>query len=159
MAFESQSTLDSIDRKILAELQTNARISFAELGRRVRLSTPAVIERVKRLEENGTIEGYHARVNPARVGLSVLAMVQVNIAGDRLEKFAAVSRKIPEVLECHRVTGSESYILQVAATDVCHLQKIIDKLMPYVSTNTSIILASPVSWAPITPPQAHPDAR
>ena len=159
MAFESQSTLDSIDRRILAELQTNARISFAELGRRVRLSTPAVIERVKRLEEDGTIEGYHARVNPARVGLSVLAMVQVNIAGDRLEKFAAVSRKIPEVLECHRVTGSESYILQVAATDVGHLQKIIDKLMPYVSTNTSIILASPVSWAPITPPQAPPDAR
>jgi Lrp/AsnC family leucine-responsive transcriptional regulator len=159
MAYESQSTLDLIDRKILAELQTNARISFAELGRRVRLSTPAVIERVKRLEEDGTIEGYHARVNPARVGLSVLAMVQVNIAGDRLEKFAAVSRKIPEVLECHRVTGSESYILQVAATDVGHLQKIIDKLMPYVSTNTSIILASPVSWAPITPPQAAPDAR
>lgn len=159
MAYESQSTLDSIDHKILAELQTNARISFAELGRRVRLSTPAVIERVKRLEEDGTIEGYHARVNPARVGLSVLAMVQVNIAGDRLEKFAAVSRKIPEVLECHRVTGSESYILQVAATDVGHLQKIIDKLMPYVSTNTSIILASPVSWAPITPPQAPPNAR
>jgi Lrp/AsnC family leucine-responsive transcriptional regulator len=159
MAYESQSTLDSIDRKILAELQSNARISFAELGRRVRLSTPAVIERVKRLEENGTIEGYHARVNPAKVGLTVRALVQVSIAGDRLEKFAALTKKVPEILECHRVTGSESFILQVTATDVGHLQKIVDKLMPYVSTNTSIILASPVSWAPITPPQAPTETR
>jgi Lrp/AsnC family leucine-responsive transcriptional regulator len=57
--------------------------------------------------------------------------------------------KVPEVLECHRVTGTESFILQIAATDVAHMERIIDQLMPYVATNTSIILGSPVSWSPI----------
>lgn len=146
------SPLDRIDRKILTELQANARLSFAELGRRVGLSTPATIDRVHRLEEAGIIEGYHARVNPARVGLPVHAMVKISIAGDRLALFAVSVRKIPEVLACHRVTGSESYILQVVATDVTHLERIIDRFMPYVATNTSIILASPVAWTPVTPP-------
>jgi len=146
---KSTLTLDLLDCKILMELQLNARITFAEIGRRIGLSTPAVIERVRRLEESGTIEGYHARVNPEKVGLAVRAVVKISIAGDRLAQFALLVQKVPEVLECHRVTGSESHILQVAATDVGHLERIIDKLMPYVATNTSIILASPVSWSPI----------
>ena len=146
---KSTLTLDLLDCKILMELQLNARITFAEIGRRIGLSTPAVIERVRRLEESGTIEGYRARVNPEKVGLAVRAVVKISIAGDRLAQFALLVQKVPEVLECHRVTGSESHILQVAATDVGHLERIIDKLMPYVATNTSIILASPVSWSPI----------
>jgi Lrp/AsnC family leucine-responsive transcriptional regulator len=131
------------------ELQQNARISFAEIGRQIGLSTPAVIERVRRLEESGVIEGYHARINPAKVGLTVRAVVKISIAGDRLSKFALLAGKVPEVLECHRVTGSESFILQIAATDVAHMERIIDRLMPYVATNTSIILGSPVSWKPV----------
>jgi Lrp/AsnC family leucine-responsive transcriptional regulator len=143
--------LDAMDCRILMELQKNARIPFAELGRRIGLSTPAAIERVRRLEESGIIEGYHARINPAKVGLTVRAIVKISIAGDRLTKFARMTQKIPEVLECHRVTGAESFILQIAATDVGHMERIIDKLMPYVATNTSIVLASPVSWNPIVP--------
>jgi Lrp/AsnC family leucine-responsive transcriptional regulator len=153
MANPATSNLDPMDCSILMELQWNARITFAEIGRRVGLSTPAIIERVRRLEESGVIEGYHAQINPAKVGLSVRAMIKISIAGERLAQFAAVAQKVPEVLECHRVTGSESFILQIAATDVLHMEKIIDKLMPYVATNTSIILASPVSWSPIVPPQ------
>jgi Lrp/AsnC family leucine-responsive transcriptional regulator len=149
MIQQSTLTLDPVDCKILMELQMNARVAFAEIGRRVGLSTPAVIERVRRLEESGAIEGYHARVNPAKVGLPVRAVVKISIAGDRLAQFALLVQKVPEVLECHRVTGSESHILQVVAADVGHLERIIDKLMPYVATNTSIILASPVSWSPI----------
>lgn len=143
------SPLDPMDCKILMELQQNARTPFAEIGRHIGLSTPAVIERVRRLEESGVIEGYHARINPAKVGFTVRALVKIGIAGDRLSQFALLVQKVPEVLECHRVTGSESFILQIAATDVAHMERIIDRLMPYVATNTSIILGSPVSWSPI----------
>jgi Lrp/AsnC family transcriptional regulator, leucine-responsive regulatory protein len=151
-------TLDPMDCKILMELQLNARVTFAEIGRRIGLSTPAVIERVHRLEENGVIEGYHARVNPAKVGLTVRALIKIGIAGDRLAQFAVLVQKVPEVLECHRVTGSESFILQIAARDVAHMERIIDRLMPYVVTNTSIILASPVSWSPVVPSQEMPSS-
>jgi Lrp/AsnC family leucine-responsive transcriptional regulator len=147
-------SLDPMDCKILMELQKNARVTFAEIGRHVALSTPAVIERVRRLEESGVIEGYHARINPAKVGFTVRALVKISIAGDQLTRFGIRSQKVPEVLECHRVTGTESFILQIAATDVAHMERIIDQLMPYVATNTSIILGSPVSWSPILLPQA-----
>ena len=143
--------IDEIDCEILAELQANARIPFAELGRRVGLSTPAVIERVHRLEENHVILGYRTLVDPARVGLPVRAFVKVTVAGDRLAKFAALVRNLPEVLECHRVTGAESFMVQVAVRDVAHMEEVIDAMMPYVATNTSMILASPVPWNKILP--------
>jgi Lrp/AsnC family leucine-responsive transcriptional regulator len=143
--------IDDIDCEILAELQANARIAFAELGRRVGLSTPAVIERVRRLEEHHIILGYRAMVDPARVGLPVRAFVKVTIAGDKLAKFAALVKTLPEVLECHRVTGAESFVVQVAVRDVRHMEEVIDAMMPYVATNTSMILASPVPWNRILP--------
>jgi Lrp/AsnC family leucine-responsive transcriptional regulator len=144
-------SIDEIDCEILAELQTNARIAFAELGRRVGLSTPAVIERVRRLEESGVILGYRTLVDPARVGLPVRAFVHVTVAGDKLAKFSSVVRGLPEVLECHRVTGAESFIVQVAVRDVRHMEEVIDSMMPYVSTNTSMVLASPVPWNRVLP--------
>ena len=143
--------LDDIDCDILAELQTNARIPFAELGRRVGLSTPAVIERVRRLEESSVILGYRTAVDPAKVGLPVRAFVHVTVAGDKLAKFASVVRNVPEVLECHRVTGADSFLVQVAVRDVGHMQEVIDSMMPYVSTNTSMVLASPVPWNRVLP--------
>lgn len=143
--------LDDIDCNILVCLQENARIPYAELGRQVGLSTPAVIERVRRLEESGVIAGYHAEVRPEKVGLTVRAFIKVSVAGDKLEKFASIVKKVPEILECHRVTGSESFILQAAVEDVAHLELVIDSLMPYVATNTAIVLGSPVPWAPVIP--------
>lgn len=142
---------DAIDTTILAELQADARLPFAELGRRVSLSTPAVIERVRKLEESGAIRGYHARVDPVAVGLPLRAFIKVTIAGDKLERFAAVARRVPEVRECHRVTGAESFIVQVAVRDVAHLEQVIDSLAPYVATQTSIVLASIIDWNPVVP--------
>jgi len=136
--------IDDIDCEILAQIQANARIAFAELGRRVGLSTPAVIERVHRLEEKKIILGYRALVDPAKVGLPVRAFVKVTVAGDMLTKFSVLVRALPEVLECHRVTGAESFMVQVAVRDVQHMEEVIDSMMPYVATNTSMILASPV---------------
>jgi Lrp/AsnC family transcriptional regulator, leucine-responsive regulatory protein len=149
-------SLDEIDYEILAELQDNARIAFAELGRRVGLSTPAVIERVRRLEESEVILGYRAAIDPAKVGLPVRAFVKVTVAGDKLGKFAAIVKSLPEVLQCHRVTGAESYIVQIAVRDVGHMETVIDSMMPYVATNTSMIMASPVPWNPVVPPARKP---
>jgi len=143
--------IDDIDCQILAELQANARIPFAELGRRVGLSTPAVIERVHRLEESKVVLGYRALVDPGKVGLPVRAFVKVTVAGDKLARFAVLVRKLPEVLECHRVTGAESFMVQVAVRDVTHMEEVIDAMMPYVATNTSMILASPVPWNSVLP--------
>lgn len=143
--------LDAIDDKILEELQRNARITFADLGRKAGLSTPAVIERVRRLESQRIILGYHAHVDPAEIGLPVRAFVKITLAGDKLTRFAAQVKKIPEVLECHRVTGGESYVVQVAVRDMQHLEIVIDSLMPYVATNTSMVLASPVPWNAVRP--------
>ncbi len=122
-----------------------------KLGRRVGLSTPAVIERVRRLEESYVILGYRAAIDAAKVGLPVRAFVKVTVAGDKLAKFAAIVKSLPEVLECHRVTGAESYIAQIAVRDVRHMEAVIDAMMPYVATNTAMILASPVPWNPILP--------
>jgi Lrp/AsnC family leucine-responsive transcriptional regulator len=110
-----------------------------------------VIERVRRMEESGVIVGYRTAVDPARVGLPVRAFVHVTVAGDKLAKFASVVQNLPEVLECHRVTGAESFIVQVAVRDVRHMEEVIDSMMPYVSTNTSMILASPVPWNRVLP--------
>jgi Lrp/AsnC family transcriptional regulator, leucine-responsive regulatory protein len=148
---ETETRMDDIDCAILAELQANGRIPFAELGRRVGLSTPAAIERVRRLEEREVILGYRTLVDPAKVGLPVRAFVKVTVAGDKLAKFSSMVRTLPEVLECHRVTGVESFMVQVAVRDVAHMEKVIDSMMPYVATNTSMILASPVPWNSILP--------
>ncbi len=138
--------MDEIDCAILAELQANARVPFAELGRRVGLSTPAAIERVRRLEERRVIVGYRTLVDPAKVGLPVRAFVKVTVAGDKLAKFSSLVRTLPEVLECHRVTGAESFMVQIAVRDVAHIEEVIDSMMPYVATNTSMVLATPVPW-------------
>jgi Lrp/AsnC family transcriptional regulator, leucine-responsive regulatory protein len=148
---EAATNIDDIDCAILLELQANARIPFAELGRRVGLSTPAVIERVHHLEEREVITGYRALVDPAKVGLPVRAFIKVTIAGDKLMKFSEIVRKLPAVLQCHRVTGAESFMVQVAVRDVAHMEAVIDSMMPYVATNTSMILASPVPWNIVLP--------
>lgn len=138
--------LDKRSLRLLKELQADGRLSFAELGRRVGLSTPAAAERVRRLEEAGVIEGYEARINPRALGLEVTAFVRVRVTGAetlarRLTKLASES---PEVLECHRCTGDESFILKVRVGSVGELERLIDRLTPFGMTSTSLVLSSPV---------------
>jgi Lrp/AsnC family leucine-responsive transcriptional regulator len=134
--------IDAIGWKILTELQENARIPFAELARRVGLSTPAAAERVRKLEDEGVITGYRTEIDMAKVGLPVLAFVRVNLSGDELLKFPERAARRPEVIEIHRVTGSESFVIKIAVADNAHLQEVLDSLMPYISTTTSIVLTS-----------------
>lgn len=146
-----QVDIDGIDCKILGALQSNARISFAELGRTIGLSTPATMERVRKLEDAGVILGYHALVNPAKIGCPLEAFIKVTVAGDKLTRFAQNVKSIDEVLECYRITGVESFLVLVAVRDTAHLQILIDRLMPYTATNTSIVLDIPIRWNPLIP--------
>ncbi len=136
--------IDTIDWKILKELQENARISFAELGRRVNLTTPAVIERVRKLEDAKIITAYRAEIDTAKIGLPITAFIRMSISGVDYSKIIDVAEKSSEVLECHRGTGGDSFILKVAVSDVEHLQNLIDRLVPFGITTTSIVLSSPV---------------
>jgi Lrp/AsnC family transcriptional regulator, leucine-responsive regulatory protein len=136
--------LDAIDWKILSELQKDARVSYAELGRRINLTTPAVIERIRKLEDAKIITGYRAEVDTTKIGLPITAFIRMSISGVDYSHIIEVAEQSNEVLECHRGTGGDSFILKVAVADVEHLQKLIDKLTPYGITTTSIVLSSPV---------------
>jgi Lrp/AsnC family leucine-responsive transcriptional regulator len=151
MTLDSEKVLDNINCNILRELQMDARLSYAELGRRVGLTTPAVIERVRRLEEAKIITGYRAEINPAKIGLPILAFIRMSITGVDYSKIIEVAEKSNEVLECHRGTGGDSFILKVAISNVEHLQNLIDKFTPYGITTTSIVLSSPVTRRIIEP--------
>jgi Lrp/AsnC family leucine-responsive transcriptional regulator len=138
----NEKLLDSLGWKLLTELQKDARVSFAELGRRVGLSTPAVAQRVARMEDAGIIRAYRADISPAHVGLPITAFIRMSIVGDVLAKLTAKVRSMPEVVECHRGTGEDSFILKVNAVSVEHLKDVIDHLTPYGTTSTSLVLQS-----------------
>jgi len=136
--------LDEIDQKVLHILQEDARTSFAELGRQVGLTTPSVIERVRKLEDSKIITGYRAEIDTARVGLPILAFVRMSITGVDYSHIIEVAESSNEVLECHRGTGEDSFIMKIAVSSVEHLQDVIDRLTPYGITTTTIVLSSPV---------------
>jgi len=145
--------LDSIGWNLLRELQRNARTPFTELGRRVGLSTPAVMERIRRMEEAEIITGYRAEVNKQKIGYPILAFVRVSVVGDFMPRIMRVAEDAPEVLECHRVTGSDSFIMKVAVGSVDELQTVIDRMTPYVATTTSIVLSTIVADRVLEPKQ------
>lgn len=136
--------IDEIDKTLLALLQADARTSYAELGRRVGLTTPAVIERVRKIEDAGIITGYRAEIDAAKVGLPITAFVRMSITGVDYSHIIEVAQGSSEVLECHRGTGGDSFIMKIAVSSVEHLQAVIDRLTPYGITTTTIVLSSPV---------------
>jgi Lrp/AsnC family transcriptional regulator, leucine-responsive regulatory protein len=138
--------LDGIAWKLIELLQQNARLSFAELGRKVGLSTPAVAERVRRLEEAGVITGYHASLNIAKLGVPIRILVRLTIPGGDLQVSRAVTaiKELPEISKCHRITGAESFILEADVVSIRHLEALIDRLSALGATSTSTVLSSPV---------------
>ncbi len=156
MSFDSEAVLDDVSWRILQELQVDARLSYAELGRRVGLTAPAVAERVHRLEEAGVITGYRVELNSAKVGLPLTAFIRIATAGEgKSEHVLAIIRDRPEVLECHRVTGSDSYFVKVIVSSVQHLEEFLERLLPFGQPTTSIVLSSPVTNRVLGPPTAR----
>jgi len=157
---EWKKLLDDVGWKILHQLQQDARLSFAELGRRVGLSTPAVLERVRRMEDTGIILGYHAELDAAKVGMPITAFIRISVVGELLQRIISIAANLDEVLECHRVTGTDSVVIKVGVSSVEHLQALFDQFSPYTATTTSIILSSPVTRrAILRTPNAKKTAR
>jgi Lrp/AsnC family leucine-responsive transcriptional regulator len=136
--------LDAVDGRLLAELQDDARLSLAELGRRVGLSSPAVADRLRRLEADGVIDGYRTDVDPVALGYALTSIVRIRPSPRQIAKVADLARSTPEVVECHRITGEDCFFLKAHVRDVHHLEELIDTFTPFGQTTTSIVQSSPV---------------
>ena len=136
--------LDAVNIRILDELQRDPRLTMSELGRRIGMSSPAVTERVRRLEEAGVIRGYRLDVNPAALGLPIAAYIRIRPNPGQLPRVVELAQQIPEVVECHRVTGEDCFILKVYIPAIDQLDRLLDNFLLYGSTTTSIIQSSPV---------------
>ena len=148
IAYEAQ-LLDATNLRILEELQADARLTMAELGRRVSLSPPAVAERVQRLERAGVITGYHAAVDPKAVGYPIAAVVRVRPASRQLHKIPEVARELPEVVECYRITGEDCFFVKLHLRSMEDLEGILDRFVLFGQTTTSIVHSAPVPPRPL----------
>lgn len=151
MDFALNPALDAHDTRILAELQADARLSMAELGRRVHLSQPAVTERVKKLEAAGVISGYRATVNLSKLGYGIRAIIRVGRADYDL--VVKLVQDTPECVNAYNVTGEDSWVLEIAVIDVSHLDAVVTKFCILTETATSIILNPAREHQAMLPPQ------
>jgi Lrp/AsnC family leucine-responsive transcriptional regulator len=136
--------LDIIDRKIIGELSADGRVALAELGRRVNLSSPAVAVRVQRLERAGVITGYRAEIDPRALGYTLTAIVRIKPAAGQLPRIPELASEIPEIGECHRITGEDCFYIKVHLRSIDDLSALLDRFLAYGETTTSLINASPV---------------
>lgn len=141
--------IDAVNRHILEELLDDPRLTMSELGRRVGMSSPAVTERVRRLEESGVIRGYHLDLNPAALGLPIAAYIRIRPNPGQLPRIIELAQQIPEIVECHRITGEDCFILKAHIPTIDQLDRLLDSFLLYGSTTTTIIQSSPV---PLRPP-------
>jgi Lrp/AsnC family leucine-responsive transcriptional regulator len=139
-----QRQIDETDRRLLDELQEDARLTHAELGRRVGLSPPAVTERVRRLTDEGVIRGFHADVDPRALGFDLSVIIRIRPSPRQLHKVADLARETPEVVECHRITGEDCFFAKAHVRDVEHLEDVIDRFGLFGATTTSVMQTSPV---------------
>jgi Lrp/AsnC family transcriptional regulator, leucine-responsive regulatory protein len=139
-----QEGLDTTNLRLLKELQVDARVSNAELGRRVGLSAPSVAERLARLEEGGAIVSHRTEIDPRALGYTLSVVLRIRPAPREVKKVAELAQRTPEVVECHRITGDDCYFMRAWVRDVEHLEEVIDRFAPYGQTTTSIVQSSPV---------------
>lgn len=143
--------LDTIHAKILRKLQSNARISNTQIAQQVGISSPAVGERIKKMEDSGVILGYFAKVNHGALGHGIRALITIRAFMGRLKPFLQKIKTYEEVVNCYRITGNENIVMEVVIKDQKHLEKFIDELITYGETKTQIILSDVVSSQPLKP--------
>ena len=144
MAIESSALLDATGRKLLSALQDNARLSYAELGRRIGLSPAATAERLKRLEEAGVITAYRVEIDREALGLPILAIIRMSCDGARYRPFLKAVKGFQNVVECHHVAGGDAFILKVVAHSVEELEGLVEKFLEHGVPTTSVVFSSPV---------------
>jgi len=146
--------VDALDEQILAALQASGRLTMKALAEQVGLSSPAMIERVRRLEERGVIAGYRAVIQPAALGRPLTALITATVDRGHYEAFLERVQAEAAVAECHRITGDATHVLKVHLQDMAALESLVDDLsLAGAHCETSIVLSSPVAYRPITPPE------
>jgi Lrp/AsnC family leucine-responsive transcriptional regulator len=154
------SQIDTIDERILAELQANGRLTMKALAERVGLSSPAMIERVRRLEDRGVISGYRAIVSPAALGRPIAAMITATVDRGQQDAFHDAIKNDSGIVECHRITGGATFLLTVHVSDMAALEELVDMLSEAgASCETAIVLSSPIDWREVTPPTGSTQQR
>ncbi|UIN19616.1 Lrp/AsnC family transcriptional regulator [Herbaspirillum frisingense] len=134
--------LDRLDWRILEALQHDARMSNTELGKQIGLSQPAITARIRKLEDRGVIEGYTARINPGLVGHNISAMVRIRTTHAEIKRCLFAFEAMPEIIEAHRITGEDCFIVRVVVEEMAQLEAAIDALARFGPVTTSVILAS-----------------
>jgi Lrp/AsnC family leucine-responsive transcriptional regulator len=136
--------MDQYNKKILVELQKNARISYTELGNKIGLSGPAVKERVSKMEEQGIIKGYNVKLDLSKLGYSLTAIINFKMNPGNIQRFINKLKCMPEVIECNRITGGDNMIVKVALKETYELEKLINAFIEYGVPTTSIVLSTPI---------------
>jgi Lrp/AsnC family transcriptional regulator, leucine-responsive regulatory protein len=144
-----EALMDAIDRRIVAEMQAAPRLRVAELARRIGLSGPAVADRLRRLEEAGTLS-YRTEVNPRALGYTICAIIRISPTGGGLRLIPGIACEVPNVTECYRITGEDCYFMKVYLHSIDDLEPVLDLFTPHGRTTTSIIHSAPV------PPRSLP---
>ena len=142
--------LDAVNRRLLTELHDDPRVSMSALARRVGMSAPAVAERIQRMQRDKIIVGFRMEVDPAALGLPVAAYVRVRPTAGQLPRIAALAAEIPQVTECHRITGEDCFLIKIHARAIEDLEQTLDRFLVHGQTISSIVVSSPV------PPRALP---
>jgi len=143
-----EGSLDRIDRTLLDVVQSDARLSFREIGRRIGMSTPAVADRIRRLEAAGVILGYAARVDRAAVGQEIGAFIRLTVSDKDFRRVAGLCRSLDAVVECHHITGEDSFVIRVAVASIAELEDVISRFRKIGPAQSSVILSSPVDGKP-----------
>lgn len=143
--------IDNLNWKILKCLQTNARQSNAEIGRQVGISSPAVSERIKKMEDAGIIESYNALVSPFEVGYQIKALITLRAFMGMLKPFLEKVKTYDEVINCYRITGNENIVMEVVLKNQKHLETFIDQLIVYGETKTQIVLSRVIKHSEVKP--------
>ncbi|MGH2776277.1 MAG: Lrp/AsnC family transcriptional regulator [Actinomycetota bacterium] len=144
--------LDPVNLRLLDELSRNPRITMSELARRVGMSSPAVTDRVQRLETGGIITGYRVDLDPRAMGWPVAAFVRIRPGPGQLTRIAELAQQTPEVVECHRITGEDCFLLKVYVTEIDKLEEVLDRFLMFGQTTSSIVQSSPVPARPLPLP-------
>jgi len=155
--------LDATDWAIIGEIQRDARLSFNQIAKRVNLSAPSVAARIRRLEETGVIQGYHAQISPAAAGWPVAAFVQLHCHPGRCLLKTSAAENFPEIVEIHRLSGSSCTMVKVRTASMAHLSSLLERIGEHADANSHIVLETPLEHQaleiPATAARAHPPSR
>lgn len=136
--------LDDVDIQLLRALYKDARTSIADLARAANMSAPSVSERLRRLQESGIVKNFTVEVDYALLGYGLAFYIRISPLPGQLSKVVAVIKEIEEIVECDRITGDDCFIARAYVRSTDELEQVINRLIPYATTNTSLIQSSPV---------------